>query len=132
MQGQTEYPVVTAFLDVIAEWWKRHERNSYALWNLPDTDVERIARDVGVSARELRVLACHDDDQPLPLMRMMAALQLDAAAVDRRDPATFRDLQRVCAMCEDKKRCGRDLADGDAVIWFEDYCPNASTLKALS
>lgn len=130
MQGQADYPVVTAMINVIAHWWKRRERGRHDLWNLTDSDVERIARDVGVSARELRTLAIRDD-QPLPLLRMMGALQLDPAAVDRHDPATFRDLQRVCAMCEDKKRCARDLADGDAAIWFEDYCPNAPTLKAL-
>jgi hypothetical protein len=131
MQPQHDYPRVAAVIDLIADWWKRRERRSqYGLAGLPDSDVARIARDVGLSAGDLRALD-RRGDRELALPRMMAALQLDPMAVARSDPETFRDMQRVCAMCDCTRRCERDLVDGDAAINFEDYCPNAATLRSL-
>jgi len=131
MQPQLDYARLVILIDRVADWLRRRERRgSYGLAGLPDSDVARIARDIGVSAADLRTLD-QSGDRPLALPRMMAALMLDPAAVARRDPETFRDLQRVCALCRSKKRCERDLADGDAAIHFEDYCPNAGTLRAL-
>lgn len=131
MQARRGYPVLMAVMDLIVDWWRRRERRAYdGLAGLPDADVARIAKDIGVSASELRALD-ERSDQPLLLPRLMAALQLDAAAVARGDPDTCRDMQRVCALCQDKKRCERDLADGDATIQFDSYCPNAPTLRGL-
>jgi len=130
MQAQPNYPILTAILGVIADWWKRDRRHNTGLETLPEGEVARIAKDIGVSTADLRMLD-RLTDRPLALPRMMAALQLDPATVARRDPETFRDMQRVCAFCESKKRCERDLADGDAAIHFEAYCPNATTLREL-
>jgi hypothetical protein len=130
MQAQASYPVVTAIVEAIADWCKRDRRHYSGLECLPDGDVARIAKDIGVSTADLRELE-RRADKPLDLPRMMAALQLDPAVVARREPELFRDMQRVCAFCNAKKRCERDLADGDAAINFEAYCPNAPTLRQL-
>ena len=129
MQAQASYPVVTAVVELIADWCKWDCRAS-GLECLPAGDVARIAKDIGVSTADLRALD-RRANKPLDLPRMMAALQLDPAVVARREPELFRDMQRVCAFCDAKKRCERDLADGDAAINFEAYCPNASTLREL-
>jgi hypothetical protein len=71
-------------------------------------------------------------EEPLLVPRMLEALRIDPKAVARRDPATSRDIQRVCAFCDSKKRCGRELDAGTAAVTFETYCPNALTLKALT
>lgn len=84
-----------------------------------------------MSTTQLRTLA-RRGDEPLLLPRLMAALRLDAAVVARREPAAFRDLQRVCALCDSKTRCAEELSEGDAAATFETYCPNALTLKALN
>jgi hypothetical protein len=36
-----------------------------------------------------------------------------------------------CAMCLDKKRCAGDFALGTLDSTWQDYCPNAHTLRAL-
>jgi hypothetical protein len=130
MQAQANYPIVTAVIDLIVAWWRRERRQYSGLESLPAADVARIAKDIGVSTADLRALD-RAADKPLGLPRMMAALQLDPATVARREPETFRDMQRVCAFCESKKRCERDLADGDAAIHLDAYCPNAQTLREL-
>ena len=47
-------------------------------------------------------------------------------------PETFRDLQRICTLCESHRQCAHDLLrDADNPKW-EHYCPNVDTLKALN
>lgn len=122
-------------VEVISEWWRDWTRNSSAISELTccaEDEVERIARDVGISAAELRKLAHHGPDGADLLLRRMAALDLDRDEVSQTERRTFQDLQRVCTMCESKRRCARDLArDSDDPAW-EDYCPNVATLKMLN
>ena len=131
MQAQHEYPRVTSVLQLIADWYKRRQHHASGLEGLPEAEVAKIAKDMGVSTADLRALD-RLADQPLLLHRMLEQLHLDADFLSRTEPEIFRDLQRVCAMCDSKKRCGRDLDAGKGAEHFEDYCPNALTLKAVS
>jgi hypothetical protein len=128
---QPEYPRVTALLDIVANWYKHRHRWGSDLDGLVDSDIASIAKDIGVSTTQLRTLARRGDESLL-LPRLMAALRLDPAVVARREPAAFRDLERVCALCDSKTRCAEELSEGDAAATFETYCPNALTLKALN
>ena len=47
------------------------------------------------------------------------------------EPMVMRDLERVCALCEQKRRCAHELAAGTTSEHYEDFCPNALTLKTL-
>jgi len=94
-------------------------------------EVERIARDVRMTPAELRAIAKRGPEAADLLLRRMAALDLDPAEVSQVGPQTFRDLQRVCSLCESKRRCARDLARDSAMPAWQDYCPNAQTLIAL-
>jgi len=38
---------------------------------------------------------------------------------------------RVCAACQQKARCDRDLDDGTVARHYEKYCPNAPSIDAL-
>lgn len=122
-------------VEVISEWWRDWTRSSSVSSELTccaEDEVERIARDVGISAAELRKLAHHGPDAADLLLRRMAALDLDRDEVSQTERRTFQDLQRVCTMCESKRRCARDLArDSDDPAWA-DYCPNVATLKMLN
>jgi hypothetical protein len=131
MQAQENYPRVTAVLDLVANWLKRRQVHHHGLDGLPDSEVQKIAHDMGLSTADLRALD-RLADQPLLLPRLLKALHIDPEAVARSEPMVYRDLQRVCAMCDSKKRCARDLAAETAAIKFEDYCPNTLTLKTLS
>jgi hypothetical protein len=96
-----------------------------------EDEVERIAKDVGVSPAEFRKLVSRSPDAADLLLRRMAALDLDRNEVSRTEHRTFQDLQRVCTLCDSRRRCARDLARDSANPGWQDYCPNASTLMAL-
>jgi hypothetical protein len=96
-----------------------------------DKDVERMAGDIRISVGEFRELSRKGRLNADLLQRRLALLGLDQARIWRTTPATFQDLQRVCSMCEQQRRCSRDLAS-EAGGTLEKYCPNTGTLKALA
>ena len=59
----------------------------------------------GVSASELRALAKRGPQSADLLLRRMEALDLEQNEVAQIERATFQDLQRVCSMCDCKRRC---------------------------
>ena len=68
------------------------------------------------------------------LLMRMEALQIDPSHVKAAAPVAFRVLAHVCDYCQCKAMCERDLtyaAAGKIVAW-ENYCPNASRLKATA
>ena len=121
-------------IKAISQWLRDWARKSSALELrcCGEEEVERMAKDIGMSASELRRIAALGPGSADLLLRRMAALDLDRKEVSQTEPRTFQDLQRVCAMCNSKRRCKRDLAnDSNDPVW-QDYCPNAATLMALN
>jgi hypothetical protein len=138
MHAQQDYPRVTAVLDVVADWVKHRRTHGHNLDRLPDAEVAKIAGDLGLSPADLRALD-RLADQPLQLPQMLEALHVDANALSRAQPLIVRDLERVCALCDAKKRCARELAAGDAAVTFEDLgrpwcdpCGRPSDLSPVS
>jgi len=129
---ERQYPAVGPLIVAIAAWYRKwrseSERSDLDTW--AHEDVERIARDIGLTAGDLRVL--NRTKEPPLLPRMLAALRIDAADLARTEPAVLRDLQRVCAMCDSQRRCRSELDDGDAASTYEGFCPNAVTLKGMT
>jgi hypothetical protein len=68
-----------------------------------DAEIERMARDIRMSASEFRAAASRGPKSADLLMRRMAALDLDPNEVGRIEPAAFRDLQRVCTLCNSRR-----------------------------
>jgi len=129
--GQKSWSPIKA----ISQWWRDWSRSGSALMELKccgEDELERMAKEIGVSVPELRRLARRGPGSADLLLRRMAALDLDRNEVSRAEPRTFQDLQRVCTMCMSHRRCTRDLARDSADPAWEDYCPNAATLMALS
>lgn len=125
----------SSLTEIISGWWQKWTGFNPAYSDLSccaQDEVDRIAKDVGVSAAELRELAKLGPDSADLLLRRMAALKLDQKGLSQTEPGTFQDLQRICSMCENHKRCGQDIARDSTASAWEDYCPNAATLKALS
>jgi bacterioferritin-associated ferredoxin len=121
-------------IDRLRQWWRGWREAKSGLSDLNqfgDYEVERTARELGTSVSELRELAARGSASANLLLGRMAALDLDPKEVAATDLATFRDLQRVCTMCGSHRRCARELARDPGDTAWEDYCPNAATLKAL-
>ena len=119
--------------NAIRQWYRKWASGGFEaeLKCFADAEVERIARDVGVSAAELHTLATFGPEAANLLLRRMVALDLDRNEVARIEPKAFQDLQRVCIMCEHRRRCSRDFARGSTDEAWKEYCPNAATLLAL-
>jgi len=98
---------------------------------LDEQDAERMAHDAGITIGELRQLVRRNPQSADLLLKRMAALDLDKNEVRKLEPQVFRDLQRVCSMCESQGRCIHDLKhDPNDPVW-KSYCPNADTLTDL-
>jgi hypothetical protein len=109
----------------------REFAGSDAMLGKDDAEIERIAHDVGISGYELRVLATTRAGPSLLLNRRLSALRLDPHDPSRIPPKVLRDLQLHCSMCASRKRCAGDLAVRALESTWQDYCPNAPTLRAL-
>lgn len=127
---QTSWSPIEPILQWCRDWMRRDSASELKCCG--EEEVGRIAQEVGVSPAELRRLASLGPDSADLLLRRMAELDLDRKEVFRTEPAVFRDLQRVCTMCESHGRCRRDFARDSANPAWKDYCPNAATLMALS
>lgn len=101
------------------------------LMALSDREVERVAEDLSVSTAELYKLARSDSRSADLLLRVLGVLDLDCKEVARLMPETMHDLQRLCSLCNRRKRCAHDLARTPLDPRWRDYCPNAATLLAL-
>ena len=94
--------------------------------------MQRIAQDVEVSESDLRIItAAHRGPRELLPLRL-ELLGLDPGFVRSALTATYRDLERKCAMCTAWRRCTRDLATGDAQAGMDTYCLNSEAIDALT
>jgi len=134
MSAQPDGQKAHSPIGAIAQWFRGWTQKSTAseLKCMADEIVERMARDVGVTAPELRTLARLGPDAAELLRRRMTALDLDPREVRRVEPAALQDLQRVCSLCAHRRRCAHDLAQDPGNPAWKDYCPNAETLAALN
>jgi hypothetical protein len=117
----------------ISQFWRKRIKPSVVsdLECCGEEEVERMAHDFRMSTSELRAVAIRGPESADLLLDRMAALDLDRNEVSQTQGRTFQDLQRVCMMCESRRRCARDLAGDSAAPAWKDYCPNATTLMAL-
>ena len=120
--------------EVVSQWWQSWTSNAPAsdLACCAEGEVERIAKDIGMPASEIRRLASLGPESAELLSRRMAALDLDGKEVARTHLQTFRDLQRICTLCESHRQCARDLSRDSGDPGWEDYCPNVAALRALN
>jgi len=132
--AEQHYPTVEFVLDAIAGWINKY-RNMHSardeLEHCSPEDVMQIANDLGVSVSDLRGLAAKGPGAADTLQKMLFALSVDPQDVAKTDPAVMRDLQRLCVVCGQKRRCQHELARGTAADHFREFCPNAYTLDAL-
>jgi hypothetical protein len=118
----------------MAGWWRdvgRRSRTACDLSRCDPADVERLARDVGVSSGDLYTLAGKWPDRLDLLSQRTEELRLDVAEIAQIEPQVLRDLQRTCALCASKRRCRHDLVKRPYDPAWQDYCPNTMTLTAL-
>ena len=112
------------FLVRLREWWRRRSE----LETMDPEELARVARDLGMSGRELRDLAARGPDAAHLLHDRLRVLGLTRADVERVVHGLMRDMERTCACCDERGVCKKDLATRPDDPAWEGYCPNAVAL----
>ena len=118
--------VAHRFLTRLREWWRRRSE----LDTMDPEELELIAKDLGLTSRELKELAARGPDATHLLHERMRALGLTTADVERVAHGLMRDMERTCSCCDEKGVCEKDLAARPDDPSWGGYCPNAVALTA--
>ncbi|SRR5579871_727490 len=111
--------------------WLKHRRERNELRRLDDAEFTRIAGDLQISPDDLDILVEKGPHAADELVRLLEALGIDETRLARSQPLVLRDMERVCALCQNKRECDHDIVAGTSVERYKDYCPNASTIAGL-
>lgn len=124
------FPRVELLMNTFADWL-RHRRELSEIRQMDTADFDRIASDLRVSPGVLDTLVRQGPHAADELPKMLKVLGIDEADLARTQPLVLRDMERVCALCANKRECDRDLAAGTAAEHYEGYCLNAPTIDSL-
>ena len=125
---ETPYPVVSRVIDMFGDWLK-HRRELSEMRQMDAANFGRIAGELRMSSADLEALVRQGPHAADELPRMLTALDQNGLA--RTEPLVLRDMERVCALCSQKRRCDRDLAAGTSAARYQEYCANAPTIDGL-
>lgn len=124
------YPHVDNLISGFADWLK-HRRELNEMRRLDRVEFDRIANDLRVSPDDLDELVRHGPHAADELPQMLKALGIDENGLAASQPLLLRDMERVCALCDHKRQCDHDLAEGTAAEHYREYCLNAPTIEQL-
>lgn len=117
---------IRAFFAKVGESFMRSDLDA-----LESDHVEAIARDIGLTTDDLYRLDRRGESPYLLLPERLAQEGIKPTVVQAEWPSVWKDLQRVCALCDHADVCQRDFdARPDSGEWHN-YCPNDSTMKFL-
>jgi len=125
------YPAVEFLINTFGDWLK-HRRELSEIRQMDRSDFDRIASDLRVSPTDLDELVRQGPHAADELPKLLKVLGIDEADLARTQPLVLRDMERVCALCHNKRQCDRDLAAGTSAEHYEGYCLNAPTIELLS
>jgi hypothetical protein len=130
----SHYPLLGSLIEAIADFLTRsihRYKAAQELRNIGPGEVSAIARDLGISQTELKLVARRDAGFPTRLKSMLSLLKIDGRALQETNPILMRDMQKVCAFCQNTHRCSRELRAGSAAAHFPDYCQNSANFDAI-
>ena len=109
--------------------WLKHRQELSELRQLNNSEFDRIACDLRVSPADLNDLVRHGPHAADELPKLLKALGISEADLERVEPVVLHDMERVCALCANKRECDRDLAAGTSAEHYQGYCLNAPTIE---
>jgi len=123
---QAQWPL----LRTLVEWFRPspYERDLEFLEKARGEEMERFRAHVRGRPEDLRWLVGREPGSTEMLCHMMNAVDVDEQKVPAK---TMRGLERNCSQCEAKLHCADEIGHGRAAKTFEEFCPNADTLKGL-
>ena len=124
------YPRLELLINALSNWLK-HRRELSEMRQMDRTNFEQIANDLRLSPDTLEDLVRKGPHAADELPHLMRALNIDEADLARSNPLMLRDMQRVCAVCQRKGECDRDIIAGTSAEHYEDYCLNAPAIEEV-
>ncbi len=112
--------------------WLKHRQELSEIRQLNTTEFDRIASDLRVSPADLNELVRHGPHAADELPKLLKALGINEADLARVEPMVLHDMERVCALCANKRECDRDLAAGTSAEHYKGYCLNAPTIEEFA
>ena len=107
-------------------------RDQREMDDLGQSELERLARDIGLSPTELRASAGRNGDWVRLLEQRLDQFDFNKASLERVYPKVVRDLEQTCGRCGSASRCSKDFSKSDSKDAISEYCPNTYTLQALA
>ena len=98
-------------IDMFGDWLK-HRRDLREMHQMDAANFRQIAGELRMSSADLEALVRRGPHAADELPKMLAALGVDQDDLARSEPLVLRDMERVCSLCNQKRRCDRDLAAG--------------------
>jgi uncharacterized protein YjiS (DUF1127 family) len=123
----THHPRLEQLIGTFAGWLT-HRRELNELRQLDQAEFERIAGDLQVSPHDLEELVNKGPRAADELKELLKTLGIDEAILAKTQPTVLRDMERVCALCQHKRDCDRDIETSTSAERYQTYCPNASTI----
>jgi hypothetical protein len=111
--------------------WLKHRQELNEMRQLNTSEFDRIASDLRVSPADLNELVRNGPHAADELPKLLKALGIDEKSLARIEPLVLHDMERVCALCHNKRECDRDLAAGTSAERYQGYCLNAPTIEQL-
>ncbi|MGO4714910.1 DUF6455 family protein [Bradyrhizobium sp. 2TAF24] len=123
---------VTTLKARVNDWLlQRRQLRELAECEADPADFARIAHEFSMTPDALDALVRQGPHSADELPQLMDAVGVDMNDVRRHHTALLNDMERVCAFCQEKRRCRQDLASGEVAGHYQDYCANAATLSEL-
>ena len=120
--------------DAVADWVTRYRhslKSSRQLDAIGPDEVAAMARDIGITATQLRELSSKGDHATASLRNLLIALKVDPKEFGKTDPHIAREMQWLCVHCSNKAQCTFDLSIGIAATTFRNICPNAIAIDEI-
>ena len=111
--------------------WLNHQRELQEMRQLSPDEFDRVAQDLQISSADLNELINQGPHAADELPKLLAVLGINADDLARVEPVVLHDMERVCALCHNKRECDHDLAAGTSAEHYQNYCLNASTIADL-
>jgi uncharacterized protein YjiS (DUF1127 family) len=124
------HPIISKLIDAFGNW-RKHRQEIREIRDLDDDEVATLAHELRISPADLDTFVRQGPHAVDELPKLLTALGIDEKALSRTQPLVLRDMVRVCASCQQKHQCDRDLDAGTSAQHYEEYCLNASTIDAL-
>jgi pyrroloquinoline quinone (PQQ) biosynthesis protein C len=126
-----EHSPIESIFGAVANWVTRYRQAvglKRELAKCAPEEVAAIARDIGLSTRELESIARKGPNAADELPKLLRALGVDPQKIHSDRNGALRDLQRICTSCGHKAQCKHELAAGTAANHYPqllpERCPN--------